>query len=169
MGLLLQDKDSPVIWRGPMKSGFISKFMKETKWGDLDYLVVDCPPGTGDELLSVIGDAENLKGVVVVTTPQKLAILDARKAVRFCYEIKLPVLGIVENMSGFICEKCGEINKPFLTGGGEKLADEEGVRFLGSIPLDKSILESSEQGKTFIELYPDSTVSKAFTEVMKKL
>jgi len=169
MGLLLQDKNSPVIWRGPMKSGFIAKFMKETQWGDLDYLVVDCPPGTGDELLSVIGDAENLKGVVVVTTPQKLAVLDACKAIRFCREIKLPVLGLVENMSGFVCEKCNAVNKPFLSGGGEKLAKDENVRFLGNIPLDSKILESAEQGKPFVELYPDSPAFAAFTEVMGKL
>ena len=169
MGLLLQDKDTPIVWCGPMKSGFIAKLVKETKWDDLDYLIVDCPPGTGDELLSVIGEVENLKGVVIVTTPQKLAVIDARKAIRFCSEIKLPVLGVVENMSGFICEKCGAVNQPFLSGGGEQLSDDEGVRFLGGIPLDKKILESAEQGVPFVEIYSDSDVSKTFTEVMGKL
>jgi Mrp family chromosome partitioning ATPase len=168
MGLLLEDKDSPVVWRGPMKAGFIKRFMQDTQWGDLDYLIVDCPPGTGDELLSVIGDSENLKGVIIVTTPQKLAVIDARKAIRFCKEIKLPVLGVVENMSGFVCEKCGEINQPFLTGGGELLAKEENAPYLGSIPLDRKVIESAEQGKPFVELYADSAASENFAKIFEK-
>lgn len=169
MGLLLDDKDTPVVWRGPMKAAFIKKFMTDVQWGDLDYMIVDCPPGTGDELLSVIADSQNLKGVIVVTTPQRLAVADARRAIKFCSQINLAVLGVVENMSGFVCSKCGAVTEPFLCGGGESLAQEEKVGFLGKIPLSMEILDSSEKGSPVMKLYPDAKSTKSMIEVFGRI
>ena len=124
LGFLLQSLDDAVIWRGPMKMGAIKQLIKDVAWGELDYLVVDCPPGTGDEPLSIVQLVKNPTGAVVVTQPQALSVADVRRSIRFCEQVKMPVLGVVENMSGFVCPKCGETMDIFKSGGGEEMAKE---------------------------------------------
>ena len=118
IGFMLQSPDAPVIWRGPMKNGVIKQFLEEVEWGELDCLVVDCPPGTGDEPLSVIQLLGNADGAIVVTTPQEVAAIDVSKSINFCKQLGLPVAGVVENMSGFVCPECGKITYVFKRGGG---------------------------------------------------
>jgi len=150
MAFLLPEKSTPVIWRGPMKMTAIRQFLEEVNWGDLDYLVVDLPPGTGDEALTVMQIAPNIDGAVVVTTPQEVAILDSSKAVKFVEQLGLPVIGIVENMSGLVCPHCGESIDLFGTGGGEAAAEELHVPFLGRIPLDPEMRKAGDEGRPFL-------------------
>ncbi|MBN1353483.1 MAG: Mrp/NBP35 family ATP-binding protein, partial [Candidatus Omnitrophica bacterium] len=139
--LLLENKDQPVIWRGPLKMITIKQFLADVNWGELDYLIVDSPPGTGDEPLSVCQLIPDINGVIVVTTPQDVAILDSRKSVLFAKELKVPVIGIVENMSGFICPHCKKEINLFGMGGGEKSADDLKVPFLGRIPVEPEMVK----------------------------
>ena len=134
IGFLLRNPDDAIIWRGPMKMGVIKQFLKDIEWGDLDYLIVDSPPGTGDEVLSACQLIEGLDGAVVVTTPQKVAAVDVRKSITFCRQLQVPVLGVVENMSGFACPKCGEITSILCSGGGRKIAEDMNVPFLAASP-----------------------------------
>ncbi|HOB17268.1 MAG TPA: Mrp/NBP35 family ATP-binding protein [Candidatus Methanoculleus thermohydrogenotrophicum] len=150
MAFLLPERNTPVIWRGPMKMAAIRQFLEDVNWGDLDYLVVDLPPGTGDEALTIAQLAPNIAGAVIVTTPQEVAILDSSKAIEFIKKLELPVLGIVENMSGFVCPHCKEEIDIFGKGGGEKEAKELGVPFLGSIPLDPEMRKAADEGRPFI-------------------
>ncbi len=150
MALLLPRKDTPVIWRGPMKMSAIQQFLDEVNWGPLDFLVVDLPPGTGDEALAIAQLAPNVRGAVVVTTPQDVATLDSRKAVRFVEQMEIPVLGIVENMSGMACPHCGKEIDLFGSGGGKKAAEEMNVPFLGSIPLDPEMRRAGDEGRPFL-------------------
>jgi Mrp family chromosome partitioning ATPase len=166
IGLLLQKDEDAVIWRGPMKMGLIKQFLKDVEWGELDYLIIDSPPGTGDEPLSVCQLIEDTDGAIVVTTPQEVAITDVKKAITFCRKLDLPVLGVVENMSGFVCPKCGEVTHIFKKGGGERLASEMNVPFLGSIPIDPQIVEASDNGQTYLCFYSSETV-KAFSAVVR--
>lgn len=147
---LLENSDTPVIWRGPLKMKLISQFLGDVDWSELDYLIIDSPPGTGDEPLSVAQLIPNLTGAVVVTTPQEVALLDSRKAVNFAKNLNLPVIGIIENMSGLVCPYCGKEIRLFKSGGGEKAARELGVPFLGRIPIDPAIVESTDSGKPFV-------------------
>ena len=133
---LLGDRDTPIVWRGPMKMGALRQFVADVKWGELDFLIVDLPPGTGDEPLTIAQLMPEADGAVVVTTPQDVALLDSRKSVTFARSLKMPVLGMVENMSGLICPHCGKEIDLFKMGGGEKAAHEMGVPFLGRIPID---------------------------------
>jgi Mrp family chromosome partitioning ATPase len=149
IGFLLQKADDAVIWRGPLKFSAIRQFLKDVLWGDLDYLIIDSPPGTGDEPLSVCQMIENADGAVIVTTPQDLAISDVRKSISFCRSLKMPVIGVIENMSGFTCPHCGETVNIFSKGGGEKMAAEMDVRFLGSIPIDTKISDNGDTGTPF--------------------
>jgi len=169
MAFLLRDRDTPVIWRGPIKMGVIEQFLGDVIWGDLDYLCIDLPPGTGDEPLSIVQLIPGVTGVVVVTTPQEVALLDARKAVNFAKELHIPVIGIVENMSGLICPHCGEKIDLFKVGGGEKAAKELEVPFLGRIPINPTIVQSGDSGKPFILDDSDSEVVKAFTQIVQKV
>jgi ATP-binding protein involved in chromosome partitioning len=146
IGFLLRGRDEPVIWRGPMKMGVIRQFLKDVAWGDLDYLIIDSPPGTGDEPLSVCQLIEGADGAVVVTTPQDVATADVRRSIGFCRALKLPVLGVVENMSGFVCPSCGRTTEIFKAGGGEAMAKEMGVPFLGRIPLDPAVGDACDRG-----------------------
>jgi len=148
IGLLLQGSQEAVIWRGPMKFGVIQQFLKDVAWGDLDYLIVDSPPGTGDEPLSVAQLIPNADGAVVVTTPQELAIADVRRCIGFCRQLRLPVLGVLENMSGFVCPHCGRRSEIFKSGGGEALAQESNVPFLGAVPIDPRIVASGDAGRS---------------------
>ncbi len=169
MAFLLPDTSSPVIWRGPMKMGAIHQFLAEVNWGSLDYLVVDLPPGTGDEALTIAHLAPNVKGAVIVTTPQDVAVLDAVKAVKFIEKLELPVIGIIENMSGMICPHCKETIDLFSTGGGKKAAENLGVPFLGAIPLDPEMVKAGDEGRPYILRHVDSPTWKAVSAVMENL
>ena len=147
IGFMLKQSDDAVIWRGPLKYGVIKQFLKDVSWGDLDYLVIDSPPGTGDEPLSVCQLVENPDGAVIVTTPQDVSLIDVRKSISFCRQLGITVLGVVENMSGFICPHCGKETAIFKRGGGEAMARDMGVPFLGRIPLDPEIAEGGDAGK----------------------
>jgi Mrp family chromosome partitioning ATPase/predicted Fe-Mo cluster-binding NifX family protein len=166
IGFMLQDRDEAVIWRGPMKMSVIKQFLKDVEWGELDYLIIDAPPGTGDEPLSVCQLAKPVDGAVIVTTPQDVATADVRKSISFCHQLKLPVLGVVENMSGFACPKCGEVTDIFKTGGGERMAAEMGVPFLGRIPIDPAVGEACDAGNPFVYHYSRTETAKAFERVI---
>jgi ATP-binding protein involved in chromosome partitioning len=169
MGFLLGDRDAAVIWRGPMKMGAIKQFLTDVAWGELDYLIIDSPPGTGDEPLSVCQLIDDLTGAIIVTTPQKIAINDVRKSITFCHQVKAKVLGVIENMSGFVCPKCGERIDVFTSGGGETMAREMGVPFLGRIPLDPKVVEAGDQGTPIVNRSPDSETSKAYARIVEPL
>jgi len=169
MAFLLPDTSSPVIWRGPMKMAVIQQFLSEVNWGALDYLVVDLPPGTGDEALSIIQLSPNVQGAVIVTTPQDVAVLDAIKAIKFIEKLDLPVIGIIENMSGMICPHCGNNIDLFGKGGGEKAARELGVPYLGSIPLDPAMVKACDEGRPYILRHADTPTWKAVDAVMENL
>jgi ATP-binding protein involved in chromosome partitioning len=166
---LLGDRDTPIVWRGPMKMGALRQFVADVKWGELDFLIVDLPPGTGDEPLTIAQLMPEADGAVVVTTPQDVALLDSRKSVTFARSLKMPVLGMVENMSGLICPHCGKEIDLFKMGGGEKAAHEMGVPFLGRIPIDPSVVNSGDDGKPIVLSKRDSPASKAFEEIVDKL
>ena len=165
MASFLENPDMPVIWRGPLKMSVINQFLAEVDWGELDYLIVDSPPGTGDEPLSICQLINDLTGAIIVTTPQDLALLDSRKCVNFLKKLFIPILGIVENMSGFTCPHCGNQIDLFKSGGGEKSAKEFDVPFLGRIPFDPRIVESMDNGKPFIELFPESESAKILNQI----
>jgi ATP-binding protein involved in chromosome partitioning len=169
MAFLLSDRSAPVIWRGPLKMQAIRQFLTEVEWGTLEYMVVDLPPGTGDEALSIAQLAPNLRGAVIVTTPQQVSTLDAGKAISFVRKMEMPMLGIIENMSGFVCPKCGEKTDLFGSGGGEQLAREAGVPFLGSIPLDPAVVRSGDEGRPFILADRDSPTRRAMEQVVEAL
>ena len=169
MAFLLPEKNSPVIWRGAMKAGAIRQFLEDTAWGSLDYLVVDLPPGTGDEALTIAQIAPNLRGAVIVTTPQDVSTLDSTKAITFIEQLGLKVIGVIENMSGFICPHCGESVDLFGKGGGERIAEEHNVPFLGSLPFDIDVRKAGDEGRPFILLRKDSITWKAIDAVMEKL
>ena len=169
VGFLLKHTDDPVIWRGPMKMGVIRQFLEDVDWGDLDLLVIDVPPGTGDEPLSVCQLIPELDGAVIVTTPQKVAAADVRKSINFCKELNVKVLGVIENMSGFACPKCGEVTPILRSGGGRTMAEEMQVPFLGSIPIDPLIALSGDEGKAFLESGASSPAAGAFREIVREL
>lgn len=169
MAFLLPDTSSPVVWRGPVKMVAIQQFLAEVNWGALDYLVVDLPPGTGDEALTIAQLAPNVRGAVIVTTPQDVAVMDAIKAVKFIEKLELPVIGIVENMSGLVCPHCGDVISVFSTGGGRKAAEDLGVPFLGAIPLDPDMVKAGDEGRPFILRHAGSRTGKAVDLVMEHL
>lgn len=166
IGFMLRDRDDAVIWRGPMKAGVIKQFLRDVAWGELDYLVIDSPPGTGDEPLSVCQLVEDATGAVIVTTPQDVATADVRKSINFCRALNLPVLGVIENMSGFTCPSCGRSVDIFKTGGGERMAREMGVPFLGRIPIDPLLGETCDEGRPYIHRYARTETGKAFGRVI---
>ena len=165
VAFLLESPDNAVIWRGPLKHAVIRQFLGDVAWGELDYLVVDLPPGTGDEALSVAQTIKSVSGAIIVTTPQDVALLDARKSVDFARKLNIPIVGIVENMSGFICPHCGTRTDIFKTGGGEAAAQELGVPFLCRIPLDAQMVGVCDDGHPYVEKHPDSEVTRAFTRL----
>ena len=169
IGFLVRGRAEPVIWRGPMKYGVIRQFLKDVVWGELDYLVVDSPPGTGDEPLSVAQLIGSGSGAVIVTTPQDVAIADVRRCVSFCNRLSVPVIGIVENMSGYVCPSCGESTDIFRTGGGEALAKEMDVPFLGKIPIDPQIVISGDTGTPLSEEHARTTGGAAFAEIVPRI
>jgi len=169
IGFLLRDSDDAVIWRGPMKYQMIKQFLKDVQWGELDFLIVDSPPGTGDEPLSVVQLLENADGAIIVTTPQEVALSDVRKGITFCRNLNLPVMGVMENMSGFVCPKCGERTDIFKSGGAEKMATEMNVPFLGRIPLDPQIVQACDSGKPFVYHYNQTQTAKAFEKILNPI
>ncbi|KAA0259394.1 Mrp/NBP35 family ATP-binding protein [Deferribacter autotrophicus] len=169
VAFLLKSDDDAVIWRAPLKHSLIEQFISDVNWGELDFLIIDLPPGTGDEPLSVAHVIENVDGSIIVTTPQEVALLDSRKSVTFSRKLNIPVIGIVENMSGFVCPNCGERIDLFKVGGGEKAAKELDVDFLGRIPIDPLVVAHGDEGKPYILSHPTSEVSKAYKEIAEKV
>lgn len=169
MGFLLPDTSTPVIWRGPMKMAAIQQFLSEVNWGPLDYLVVDLPPGTGDEALTIAQLAPNVDGAIIVTTPQDVATLDARKSAKFVEKLGLPVIGVIENMSGMVCPHCGGEIDLFGKGGGRKIAEEMHIPFLGAIPIDIEMRKAGDEGRPFIIKRGDSPTWKSVDLVMEEL
>ncbi len=165
IGFFLPSRDVPVIWRGPMKHKFLEQLFNDVNWGNIDYLIIDCPPGTGDEVISVTQLAKP-EVAIVVTTPQSVALEDVRKAVNFAKKANMKIF-IIENMSGLRCPYCGNVIYVFSKGGGESLAREMDVKFLGSIPLDPNIMESGEAGKPFVK--EESETTKVFVEVVERM
>ena len=164
MGFLLEDEDTPVIWRGPMLHSVIQQFLQQVEWGELDYLLIDLPPGTGDVQLSLTQTVP-LTGAVVVSTPQDVALQDARKAIQMFRQVDVAVLGIVENMSYFECPKCGEISHVFSHGGGANTAAEYNVPFLGEVPLTVALREGGDGGKPVVAMMPEAPVAEAFKQI----
>jgi Mrp family chromosome partitioning ATPase len=162
---LMENRDEAIIWRGPLKIQAIRQFIGEIDWGKLDYLVIDAPPGTGDEPLSV---AQTIKDVnaLIVTTPQEIALADVRKSISFCRHVKIRILGIVENMSGFICPHCDKPVDIFGTGGGKKIALEYSLRFLGNVPMDPQVVLGGDSGKPYLSSGAGTVATKAFDKVL---
>lgn len=162
MAFLIQNRDTPIIWRGPMKMGAIKQFLRDVNWGKLDYLIIDLPPGTGDEPLSISQLIPKTTGAIIVTTPQDIALVSVRKSINFVKKMNLPILGIIENMSGFTCPHCGNNIDLFKKGGGLKAAKDFNIPFLGAIPLDPIIVIQGDKGTTI-------KPTKIFTEIVKKI
>jgi ATP-binding protein involved in chromosome partitioning len=167
--MMLGDKDTAVIWRGPMKISAIRQFISDVEWGDLDFLVVDSPPGTGDEPLTVaqtIPDAE----AIIVTTPQEISLADVRKSINFCRQVNMKIVGVVENMSGLICPSCGETVPLFGTGGGELMAAQMGVPFLGRIPIEGEMVTSGDRGDlSGLVGRADLEINRAYERIVEKI
>ena len=161
---LMPNKDDAVIWRGPLKHSAISQFISDVDWGELDFLIVDSPPGTGDEPLSVAQTIQDCRPIIV-TTPQDVALWDVRKSINFCKKIERNLFGLVENMSGYVCPHCGKTAELFGTGGGEKTAEEFGINFLGRIPFDPNLVKAGDTGSSFQDNYKDSEAAKAFAGI----
>lgn len=169
IGFLLPGKDDAVIWRGPAKAGVIQQLAEQVGWGERDVLVVDCPPGTGDEPLSVLQIFGDKAMAVIVTSPQDVAVDDVRRSITFCRQLSTPILGIVENLSGFACPSCGAVHEIFSSGGGEKLAAEAGVPFLGRIPIDPEVARSGDDGDVYLAVAGKSPAAVSFKGVIAQV
>ncbi|XP_014669100.1 PREDICTED: cytosolic Fe-S cluster assembly factor nubp1-like [Priapulus caudatus] len=173
VGFLLARADDAVIWRGPKKNGIIKQFLRDVDWGEVDFLVVDTPPGTSDEHISLVQylRGSEVDGAVVVTTPQEVALLDVRKEINFCRKVALPIIGVVENMSRFVCPKCETESQIFppTTGGAAKMCADMGVPFLGALPLDPRIGRCCDEGKSFLTEAPDSPATAAYMQIVDKI
>jgi ATP-binding protein involved in chromosome partitioning len=169
MDFLLPSDESPVIWRGPLKMKAISQFLSDIVWGELEFLFIDLPPGTGDEPLSIMQLVPEMDGVVIVTIASEVSQIVVKKAVTFSRKLGIPIIGVIENMSGFVCPKCGTDIDIFKVGGGKKIADDLSVPFLGRIPIDPEICRDSDNGVPFITEHFDSPATKAFQEIVKKI
>ncbi|MCK5594866.1 Mrp/NBP35 family ATP-binding protein [bacterium] len=169
IAFMIDSPDKPIIWRGPLKMITIKQFLSDVNWGELDYLIIDSPPGTGDEPLSVCQLIPDISGAVIVTTPQDVAILDSRKTVLFAQTLKMKVIGIIENMSGFVCPYCKKNIDLFKSGGGEKSAKELRVPFLGRIPIEPRIVASGDSGKPFINSTKNTEINRVMERIIKKI
>jgi ATP-binding protein involved in chromosome partitioning len=169
MDFLLQSDETPVIWRGPAKIGVIRQFLADVVWGDLDFLLIDLPPGTGDEPLSVMQLIPNIDGVLMVTAPSEVSQIVVKRAIGFTKELHVPLIGIIENMSGFVCPKCGAEFDILGAGGGRRMSEELNVPFLGRIPIDQNVCEDSDKGTPFVIQHAESLTAKAFMEVVGKI
>ena len=165
---LIVNKDDAIIWRGPLKYSAIKQFVGEVDWGELDYLIIDSPPGTGDEPLTVAQTISDAKAIIV-TTPQEVSLADVRKSISFCRAVKMKILGLIENMSGFICPHCGKGVDLFGSGGKEKTARTAGINFIGKIPFDPKLVSCGDSGESFQEKYGDSPTSVAFADIAGKI
>ena len=168
MESLMPDKDDAIIWRGPMKHSVIRQFIGDVNWGYLDYLIIDAPPGTGDEPLTVaqlINDAQ----AIIVTTPQEVALADVRKSINFCKTIKMKIFGLIENMSGYTCPHCNQAIDLFGSGGGQQTAGASGLSFLGKIPMDPEMVKCGDAGKSYQKEYADSVITKTFVEIAERM
>jgi len=168
MESFLPKRDDAIIWRGPLKFSAIRQFIADVEWGELDFLIIDSPPGTGDEPLTVAQQIQDAKAVIV-TTPQEVALADVRKSINFCRTVNLEMFGLVENMSGLNCPHCGESIELFGAGGGERTAKEMGIAFLGRIPMDPHMVACGDSGVSFQTSYPDSAVTKAFNAIAEQM
>lgn len=164
----LVDDDTPMIWRGPMVTQALEQLFKDTRWKDVDYLVVDLPPGTGDVQLT-LAQKIPVSGAVIVTTPQDIALLDARKGLKMFEKVNVPVLGVVENMSTHICSNCGHEERIFGEGGGQRMSEEENVALLGALPLDMSIREQADEGKPTVFAEPESRITELYIDIARKV
>ena len=169
IGFTLPETDRAVIWRGAMKHGIIKPLLADVLWGDLDALVIDTPPGTGDEPLSICQLLPNADGAILVTTPQQVSATDVSKSLNFLSQLNFPVKGIIENMSGFVCPHCGEVTEIFSHGAGEELAAKYGVPFLGRLPIDPQICAGGDAGEPFVQRYAASATAQAFESIVAKL
>jgi len=169
MAFLIEDRDAPVIWRGPIKMGAINQFLRDVNWGNLDYLIIDLPPGTGDEPLSIAQLIPNCDGTIIVTTPQDVALVSVRKSINFVKKMNMPIIGIIENMSGFKCPHCGKSVDIFKTGGGLKASKDFSVPFLGKVPLDLEIVKTGDSGEPFVVKNKISGTAKAFLEIVENI
>ena len=168
IGFFLNKEEDAIIWRGPMKHGLMKQFLGEVRWGSLDYLIIDLPPGTGDEALSIAHLIKRIDGALIVTTPQDVALLDSKKSISFCRELKIPRIGVIENMSGMLCPHCGKEINLFKVGGGEKIAKKMKVPFLGRVPLDPAMVLCTDEGKPFVVAHPDSPATEAFRTIARQ-
>lgn len=162
-------EQAPTIWRGPLKMRAIRQFLVDIIWGELDFLFIDLPPGTGDEPLSIAQLLPEMDGVVIVTMPTGLSSAVVKKAITFAERLNMPIIGVVENMSGFICPHCGKKTEIFQSGGGKKMSEQTGVPFLGSIPIDPKISVDADKGRPFVTAHKDSAAAKAFMEIVAKV
>ena len=162
------NKDDAIIWRGPLKFSAIRQFIGEVDWKELDFLIIDSPPGTGDEPLTVAQTISDAKAIIV-TTPQEVALADVRKSINFCKTVNMDIFGLIENMSGFSCPHCGEMIELFGSGGGEKTAAKMGIHFLGKIPFDPKMVVCGDTGACYQEVHGDSAVTTAFAEVADEM
>ncbi|MFH1999965.1 MAG: Mrp/NBP35 family ATP-binding protein [Planctomycetota bacterium] len=169
IAFMMQEQEEAVIWRGPMKHGVIKQFLAYVAWDELDYLVVDSPPGTGDEPLSIAQLLANQAQAIIVTTPQEIALADVRKSIAFCRKLSLPILGVIENMSGFACPHCNTLSEIFKSGGGEEMAKAMEVPFLGRIPIEPQIVLACDSGEPFIRNFAETATAKAFEKVIKPI
>jgi ATP-binding protein involved in chromosome partitioning len=160
-------EQAPTIWRGPLKMRAIRQFLSDVVWGELDFLFIDLPPGTGDEPLSIAQLLPDIDGVVIVTMPSELSSAIVKKAITFAERLNMPIIGVVENMSGFICPHCGQKTEIFRSGGGKKMSQQTGVPFLGSIPIDPEVGVDSDKGTPFMSSHKDSVAAKAFMEIVE--
>ena len=167
IGFLIDD-DAPMVWRGPMVTSALEQLLRQTRWRDLDYLIVDMPPGTGDIQLT-LAQKVPVTGSVIVTTPQDIALLDARKGLKMFEKVGVPIIGIIENMSTYVCTKCGHEEHVFGTGGGEKMCKEYGVDFLGSLPLNLSIREQADAGRPTVVADPDGAISAIYKGIARQV
>ncbi|NXA18702.1 NUBP1 factor, partial [Ibidorhyncha struthersii] len=173
VGFLLSSPDDAVIWRGPKKNGLIKQFLRDVDWGEIDYLIVDTPPGTSDEHLSIVQylGATHIDGAVIITTPQEVSLQDVRKEINFCRKVKLPIIGVVENMSGFVCPKCKNESQIFppTTGGAEKMCQNLNVSLLGKVPLDPQIGKSCDKGRSFLSEAPESPATLSYRNIIQRI
>lgn len=165
---LTPTKDEAIIWRGPVKYSAIQQFIGDVAWGDLDFLLIDAPPGTGDEPLTVAQTIPDAKAIIV-TTPQEVSLADVRKSINFCKTVKMEIYGLIENMSGFVCPHCQAAIDLFGSGGGEKTAAATGISFLGKIPFDQKMVECGDAGVSYQQQHKDSPVADAFRTVAQKM
>ncbi|MDY6915921.1 MAG: Mrp/NBP35 family ATP-binding protein [Candidatus Cloacimonadota bacterium] len=166
---LMPSPDEPIVWRGPLKMGAIKQFLRDINWPPLDYLIIDSPPGTGDEPLSIIQLLKSVDGSLVVSTPQDVALLDARKTIKFSQKMNVPVMGLIENMSTFICPHCGKKTDIFKGTGVKKAAKDFGLDILGSVPIDAAIVESGDRGSSFLEKFKENQSAKEISKIIDKI